>query len=162
MRILGVDPGTVRCGYGVVELEAGTARPVDYGVVRPSRGTPLHERLRVIHEGLTGLIERHQPQVGAIEGAFYGANAKTAIKIGEARGIVLLAVSTAGLEIFEYPPATVKKAVVGNGNAHKSQVQQMVRLELGLDEVPEPDDAADALALALCYCHRRRMEELTA
>ena len=161
MRILGIDPGTIRCGYGVVELDGGAVRAVDYGVVRPSRNAPLHERLLAIHRGLTGLIERTQPQVGAVEGAFYGANAKTAIKIGEARGIVLLAVSAADLEIVEYPPATVKKAVVGNGNAHKSQVQKMVKLELALPEVPEPDDAADALALALCYCHRRRLEELT-
>ena len=161
MRIMGIDPGTLRCGYGIVDLKAGASRAIDYGVVRPGRNKSLPQRLRLIHEGLSTLIEKYEPEVAAVEGAFYGANAKTAIKIGEARGVVLLAVSSAELEIVEYPPATVKKAVVGNGNAHKSQVQQMVKLELSLPEIPTPDDAADALALALCYCHRQRFAEMT-
>ncbi|MFP4176591.1 MAG: crossover junction endodeoxyribonuclease RuvC [Planctomycetota bacterium] len=161
MKILGVDPGTVRCGYAVLQFENATPRPLDYGVVRPPRGTELPARLAIIHRGLSSLIQKHTPDVAAVEGAFYGANPRTAIKIGEARGIVLQAASSAGLEIHEYPPATVKKAVVGNGNASKEQVQEMVRVELSLREIPSPDDAADALALALCHCHRLRMNALT-
>lgn len=160
MRIMGIDPGTIRCGYGVVDLFAGAARPIDYGVVRPPRDTDLPQRLKIIYDGLCELIERHEPEVVAVEGAFYGANAKTAIKIGEARGIVLLAAQSADLKLVQYPPATVKKAVVGNGNASKEQVQQMIKVELGLSEIPEPNDAADGLALALCYCHRERYEDL--
>lgn len=159
MIIMGIDPGTVCCGYGVVELSAGSARALDYGVVRPPRNTELPNRLKIIYEGLCELIERHEPEVGAVEGAFYGANAKTAIKIGEARGIVLLALKSADVELVQYPPATVKKAVVGNGNASKEQVQQMIKVELGLPEIPEPNDAADGLALALSYCHRKQFED---
>ncbi len=159
MRIMGIDPGTIRCGYGVVDLSAGSARALDYGVVRPPRGTELPERLQIIYEGLCQLIDQHEPEVGVVEGAFYGGNAKTAIKIGEARGIALLAVTRADLQLEQYPPATVKKAVVGNGNASKEQVQQMIKVELGLPEVPEPNDAADGLALALSYCHRKRFED---
>jgi crossover junction endodeoxyribonuclease RuvC len=153
LRIMGVDPGTAVCGYGVIETDGREVRALDYGVVQRRKGA-LPERLRALHEGLTSLFERFEPDVVAVEGAFYGRNPRTALRMGEARGIVLLAASAAGAEIVEYAPAVVKKSVVGAGKAHKSQVQQMVRILLNLPELPQPDDAADALALALCYFHR--------
>ena len=114
----------------------------------------LADRLKVIYEGLVDVIGRFRPQVVAVEGAFYGCNPRTAIKIGEGRGVALLAAASAGLEVVEYAPATVKQAVVGSGRAAKRQVQLMVRDILNLRDVPSPDDAADALAIAICHCHR--------
>ena len=159
MRIMGIDPGTLVCGYGVVDLDGGDMKVVDYGVVRAPR-RPLHERLHVIHQGLVSVIARHAPDVVAVEGVFHGINPRTALKIGEGRGVALLAAAGAGLAVAEHSPASVKKAVVGSGRAHKSQVQQMVRVILALPDIPEPEDAADALAIAICHCHRQRMEEL--
>ena len=153
MRILGIDPGTRACGYGVIEVDGPDARAVDYGVIK-SRDASLPRRLDVIHRGLVAVIERHRPDVAALEGAFFGRSASSALKIGEGRGVAIVAASSHGLEVAEYAPAEVKKAVVGTGRAHKSQVQQMVRLLLNLPELPEPEDAADALAIALCHFHR--------
>jgi len=161
MRVLGVDPGTRVCGYGVIDVNGAELRTIDFGVVRAAERKPLPERLKIIHEGLASVIAQHRPDVVAVEGAFHGVNARTAIKIGEGRGVALLAAAAAGLEVAEYAPATVKKAVAGMGGADKNQVQQMVRVELGLRDVPEPDDAADALAIAICHCHRKRLGELT-
>lgn len=155
MKVLGVDPGTRACGYAVVQMDGAALKPLDFGVVQ-SKAKSLAERLRSIHEGLMAVIERFEPDVLALEGAFYGVNARTAIMIGESRGIVLLAAARAGLQLAEYPPAVVKKAVVGTGRAHKSQVQQMVAELLNLPEVPKSEDAADALAIAICHCHRAR------
>lgn len=152
-RIIGIDPGTIVCGYGVLETAGQRARVLDFGVVRQRKGA-LHERLLAIHRGLASVFERFEPHAAAIEGAFYGKNARTALKIGEARGMALITAGAAGAEVFEYAPAVVKKSVVGNGRAQKYQVQEMVRLILGLDEVPEPEDASDALALAICHWHR--------
>ncbi len=160
MRILGIDPGTLVCGYGVVDLDGSDMKVVDFGVVRSPR-RPLHERLHIIHQGLVSVIARHAPDVVAVEGVFHGINPRTALKIGEGRGVALLAAAAAGLEVAEYAPASVKKAVVGTGRAQKSQVQQMVRVILALPDIPQPEDAADALAVAICHCHRQRLEELT-
>lgn len=157
MRVLGIDPGTQVCGYGIIDMSGADLKPVDYGVVKGGRGL-LPERLRVIHGGLQAVIERHGPDVVAVEGIFHGVNPRTALKIGEGRGVALLVAASAGLEVAEYSPAMVKKAVVGTGRAHKSQVQQMVRVILGLSEIPEPEDAADALAVAVCHCNRQRLE----
>ena len=159
MRVMGIDPGTQVCGYGVIDLDGVDMKTVDYGVVS-CRGHPLPERLRRIYEGLQAVIERHGPDVVAVEGVFHGINARTALKIGEGRGVALLAVASAGIEVAEYAPATVKKAVVGSGQAHKSQVQQMVRLVLELPELPQPEVDPDALALAICHCHRRPPEQV--
>lgn len=156
MRVLGIDPGTQVCGYGVVDCAGGVVKAVDYGVVRAPRQQALYLRLHGIHTGLSEVIARHRPEVAAVEGAFHGINARTAIKIGEARGVALLAVAAAGLEVNEYAPATVKLATVGTGGATKSQVQEMVRVILKLSALPEPEDAADALAIAICHCHRQR------
>ena len=156
VRVLGIDPGTRICGYGVVDSRPGKLQTVDYGVVRAKDKTPLYKRLHIIHLGLTEIFGRWRPQVAAVEGIFHGINARTAIKIGEGRGIALAAGAAAEVEVVEYSPRTVKKSVTGTGSAHKSQVQEMVRLQLELPELPEPDDAADALALAICHCHRLR------
>ena len=155
MRILGIDPGTKKCGYAVVDADGARLRTVAYGVVA-SRERLLADRLKVIYEGLVEVIERFQPSVAAVEGAFYGCNARTAIKIGEGRGVALLAAASAHLEIVEYAPAKVKLAVVGSGRAAKRQVQLMVRDILNLPDVPSAEDAADALAIAICHCHRMR------
>jgi len=144
VRILGIDPGTNVCGFGVIDVEGASVKLVDFGVVRSSKRSQA-EKLKAIYERLLEVMERFKPHVAAVEGAFYGSNP---------RGIALLAVSQCGLEAFEYSPATVKQAVVGSGRASKSQVQHMVRDILGLDEVPRPDDAADALAIAICHSHR--------
>jgi crossover junction endodeoxyribonuclease RuvC len=153
MRILGVDPGTQVCGYGVIDGRGNRVRMVACGVARSGRKC-LAERLKTIYDGLVEVIEEHQPEVVAVEGAFFGKNVRSAIKIGEGRGVALLAAAGHGLGVQEYAPAEVKKAVTGNGGAPKSQVQQMVRVILGLPEVPEPEDASDALAIAICHFHR--------
>jgi len=153
MRILGVDPGTQVCGYGVIETRGAEARALDYGVAR-SRDSALSARLKTIYDGLSEIIEKHEPDVVAVEGAFFGKNVRSAIKIGEGRGVALLAAAQRGINVVEYAPAEVKKAVTGNGNASKPQVQQMVRAILRLREVPSPEDAADALAIAICHFHR--------
>ena len=153
MKILGVDPGTLTCGYAILESDGHSSRALDYGVVR-SRDEALPVRLKVIYEGLLVVIDRWEPDVAAVESAFFGKNARSALKIGEGRGVALLAAASRGLPVVEYAPAEVKKSVVGTGRAHKSQVQEMVRLILSLPELPEPEDAADALAIALCHSHR--------
>jgi crossover junction endodeoxyribonuclease RuvC len=158
VRILGIDPGTQVCGYGVIETDGREVRALDYGVVK-SKDRSLPERLRAIHEGLVTIMGRFEPDMVAIETAFFGKDARAALRIGEGRGVALLAAAERGLPVAEYAPAEVKKAVVGTGRAHKSQVQQMVRVILGLRELPAPEDAADALAIAICHLHRLPLEE---
>ena len=155
MRILGVDPGTRIAGYGLVETDArGAATAVAWGVLRLGTARPLPERLVCLFDGLNELIAAHRPDVVALEKAFYGKNIQSAMRIGEARAVVMLCAQRAGLAIAEYAPAMVKRAAVGAGRAHKSQVQRMVRITLGMREDPAPEDAADALAIALCHSHR--------
>ncbi|MCD6290119.1 MAG: crossover junction endodeoxyribonuclease RuvC [Anaerolineae bacterium] len=162
MIVLGVDPGVAITGYGVVRSDVDRLSLVTYGVIRtpPTKGLP--ERLCMIYQGLSDLISFHRPQAIAVEELFFGHNVRTAISVGEARGVVLLAAAHAHLPVHEYTPSAVKQAVVGYGNASKRQVQEMVRLLLELSDVPRPDDAADAVAVAICYIHSARMEELTA
>jgi len=155
MIILGIDPGTRACGYGLIETDGALLKAVDYGAIC-STDPVLEQRLRVIYEGLVEVIKRHGPHVTALEGAYYGVNPRTAIRMGEGRGVALLAAASFGLEVFEYSPAVVKRAVVGSGRAGKYQVQQMIRHLLDLPEIPTPDDAADALAIAFCHCQRAR------
>jgi len=157
VRVIGIDPGTRVCGFGIVDSTDGGLKVVDYGIVKVSGKIPLYERLHTIHCGLKEVFNRYKPAVASVEGTFYGINARTAMKIGEGRGVALLAGAAAGVEVVEYSPRTVKKSVVGTGAAHKSQVQHMVKLQLGLTQLPEPDDAADALALAICHCRRLRL-----
>jgi crossover junction endodeoxyribonuclease RuvC len=151
--IFGIDPGTARTGYGCVETDGRRHRLVVFGSIAPPAHTTFPERLLYIHAGLAALLTEHRPDCVAIENVFHAKNVRSALKLGHARGIALLAASQAGTTIGEYSPAEIKRAVVGFGRAEKGQVGQMVKLLLGLDVVPAPHDAADALAVAICHGH---------
>lgn len=155
MIVLGVDPGTAVTGYGVVDRDgAGSLRLIECGVVRPRAGAPLAVRLQTIFEGITEIITRHRPDAVAVEAVFVHKNARSALILGHARGVILLAAAQAGLAVTEYPPATIKKAVTGAGAATKSQIQQMVAHILRLKTPPAPSDAADGVAVALTHAVR--------
>ena len=162
MIVLGIDPGTVAAGYGAVRSEGGRTRLVACGAVRAKRSLKLAERLRTIHDGLAAVIAEVRPDVAVVEQPFAGENLATAIAIGEARGVALLACASAGVPVEEYSPAEIKRAVVGSGAARKEQVALMVKAILGLAEIPKPADAADALAAAICYLHRAPAQQQTA
>lgn len=151
MRVLGIDPGTAVLGYGVVDAGVPTARLVECGILATKPRDPLPTRLRVIHDGIAALIARHRPDAMAVESAFYGKNVRTALVLGHARGVILLAAEEAGVTIAEYPPALVKKTIVGRGAALKPQVGYMVMQLLRLKSAPAPDDAADGVAIALTH-----------
>ena len=159
MLVLGVDPGTAITGFGLVR-DDGDLSLVACGVITTPAGTPLAERLLAIHRELAALIEQHEPEAVAVEELFFSKNVRTAMSVGQARGVVLLAAAQAGLPVFHYKPTEVKQAVSGYGGADKAQVQEMVRLLLGLDAVPQPDDAADAVAVAVCHLHGARWRTL--
>ena len=151
MRILGIDPGYAIVGYGVVEAKGGLYLPVEYGAVTTKAGEDFGLRLKEIYEGMTELLETHKPQAAAVEKLYFSNNKTTGIGVAEARGVILLALSQAGVPLFEYTPMQVKQAVTGYGKALKPQVQEMTRRLLKLESVPKPDDTADALALAICH-----------
>lgn len=153
MMILGIDPGTAITGFGLVAKEGNHLKQIAFGAIRtsPEIGMPL--RLKKIHQELRLIIEKYRPEVIAVEQLFFNKNVRTALAVGQARGVVLLTGAEAGLEIIEYTPLQVKTAVVGYGRAEKAQVQEMVRMLLCLREIPKPDDAADALAIAICHAH---------
>ncbi len=153
MRIFGIDPGSVRTGYGCVETDGTRHRLVVCGVVAPPAGCGLPDRLHAIHSGLVKLLRSAHPDCVVIENLFHARNVRSALVLGHARGVAMLAAVAAGLPVVEYTPAEVKLAVVGYGRAEKPQLQQMVKLLLGLDTVPSPHDAADALAMAICHAH---------
>jgi crossover junction endodeoxyribonuclease RuvC len=159
MITLGIDPGTALLGYGVVS-GADEPRPVAYGVIRTTPDEAMPARLLRLYDGVRDLIATHQPDVLALEALLFGRNVTTAIAVGQARGVVLLAAAQAGVPVTEYRPAQVKEAVVGYGKADKPQMQEMVRLLLGLADIPRPDDAADALAIAICHVHTARFHAL--
>jgi crossover junction endodeoxyribonuclease RuvC len=152
-RILGIDPGTAITGYGVVERRPDrTVRLLECGVIRTSAGEPLPDRIREVHDGVVDLIDRHRPHVLSVEDVFQGRNVRSALTLGHARGVILLAGSLGSVQIAEYTPAEIKKAVVGRGSATKEQVGFMVQRHLRLKEAPSPADAADGVAAALCHC----------
>ena len=154
MRVLGIDCGTEYTGFGVVEqTTGGELRCLAAGAIRLSPREPLPRRLERIFTELSDLIAAHRPELVAIEDVFYAVNVKSALKLGQVRGVAMLAAATAGLEVCEYAPLAIKSAVVGYGRAEKAQVQQMVTHLLRLPEVPESPDAADALAIAICHLH---------
>jgi crossover junction endodeoxyribonuclease RuvC len=154
MRVLGIDCGGEYTGYGVVEQAAGgELRYLTYGAIRLNPKQPLPARLNEIFDRLKAIIGEHRPDVVAIEEVFYAVNAKSALKLGQVRGVAMLAAASCGLEVAEYAPLAIKSAVVGYGRAEKSQVQQMVTRLLRLPEKPEPQDASDALAIAICHLH---------
>jgi crossover junction endodeoxyribonuclease RuvC len=155
--VLGIDPGTAITGYGLVrEDEAGLVL-VACGVITTPSDWVLPKRLQTIYCDLSDLVRAHQPEAAAVEELFFSRNARTALSVGHARGVVLLALADAGLPIHEYKPLQVKQAITGYGGADKQQVQQMVRMLLHLDRAPQPDDAADAVAVAVCHIHSARM-----
>jgi len=153
MRVLGVDPGTATTGFGLVEQESGKIRAVDYGCIRTSPDAPLPQRLHEVHARIQGIIRDFRPDVVAVEQVFFNKNARSALQVGQARGVVLLAANQTGLPVLEYTPLEVKMGVVGYGRASKRQIQSMIKVLLGLEDEPRPDDAADALAVALCCIH---------
>jgi crossover junction endodeoxyribonuclease RuvC len=167
MITLGIDPGTAIMGYGVVEsgvsVEPGPTgeglRMVEYGVLHTPAHAPLSERLPMLYSGLMELMGEHKPDAVAVEELFFNKNVRTALSVGHARGIAILAAAHAGIHIAEYTPLQVKQAVVGYGRATKDQVQSMVKILLHMDHIPRPDDAADALAVAICHVHSRAYED---
>ena len=152
--ILGIDPGTRITGYGVVSYESSIIRPLDFGCIRPPLRLGTNERYLAIYEALEALIERHQPQALAIETQFVHRNAQSALKLGIARGMAILAALKKKIPVYEYAPKKTKLAVVGTGTASKEQMQRMIQMLLSLSQLPEPEDAADALAVAICHAHR--------
>jgi crossover junction endodeoxyribonuclease RuvC len=157
MLTLGIDPGIAICGFGLVAEEKGAVRMVAYGAITTQAGEPPAERLRIVYRGLCDLIGRYHPADVAVEELFFNKNVRTALQVGQARGVAMLAAAEADLDVAEYTPLQVKQAMVGYGRAEKSQVQEMVRVMLGMDRIPEPDDAADALAVAICHIHSRQV-----
>lgn len=155
LTVLGIDPGTASTGYGVVESRGGRLTAICGGVISTAAGEPLERRLGAIFNSLAELLDTHRPQAVAIEEIFFGRNVRTAFAVGQARGVVLSATGLRGVPCFAYTPQAVKLAVCGAGGAQKEQVQRMVAALLGLDRPPEPDHAADALAVAICHANQR-------
>lgn len=152
-KILGIDPGTIITGYGIIDSDI---RPVDFGCIRPPAKLSLPERYQIIFDGVESLIAKHQPDAIAVESQFVMKNVQSAIKLGMAKGMVFLAAARKSIPVFEFTPKSAKLAVVGNGSASKPQVQKMIQALLRLPKLPEPEDAADALALAICCAHQMR------
>jgi crossover junction endodeoxyribonuclease RuvC len=156
VRIFGIDPGSERTGYGCVETDGSRHSVLSCGAINTSRAPAFADKLLEIHRRLSTLISESRPDCVAIESIFYAVNVRSALKLGHARGVAMLAAVEAGIEVAEYTPAEIKRAVVGYGRAEKPQVQQMVKLILGLPTAPSPHDAADALAVAICHAHSLR------
>lgn len=156
MRILGIDPGSRSTGYGIIDTDGSEHKAVCYGAIKTPTRRSYQERLLKIHTELSRILSREQADIMAIEEVFHAANVQSALKLGHARGVALLVAAQNGLAVYEYSPLEIKNAVVGYGRAEKSQIQTMVRLILALPEIPAPDDAADALAVAICHAHRMK------
>ena len=160
MIILGIDPGTAITGFGLLKSDGDDLRVVDYGAITTPSDWLMPRRLQRLYAELTALIVKHQPTDAVIEKLFFSKNVRTALSVGQARGVALLAAAQANLTIHEYTPLQIKQAVVGYGRADKNQIQQMVKMLLQLDSIPQPDDAADALAIAICHAHSARYERM--
>lgn len=158
MRIIGIDPGTGILGFGVVDVHGSKVTMVDAGVIKTPAHTPLDERLEEIFDGLTEIIAETKPEVMSIEKLFFSRNVTTAISVSHARGVAMLVGRKAKLPIAEYTPMQIKQTITGYGKADKKQMQEMVRMQLGLKEIPKPDDAADALAAAITYSMMSRVQ----
>ena len=156
MRILGIDPGYAIMGYGLIDKIGNSFKPVDYGVIKTKAGEPLPERLLKIHLELSSIVEKYSPDEMAVEELFFNTNSKTVIHVAESRGVALVEGAVRGIDVNEYTPLQVKQGVVGYGRAQKVQVMQMVKVLLNLESVPKPDDAADALAVAICHANSGR------
>ena len=151
MKVVGIDPGTAACGYGIVHESGGRLKGLGHGWWRTRADELLEQRLKTIYDGVAGLVAEHAPDAVALEESYVGADARIALSVGQARGAVLVAAANAGVPCFEYAPARVKQAVCGYGRAEKAQMQRMVKAILGLPELPTPNHAADALAVAICH-----------
>ena len=162
MRILGIDPGTVTMGYGVIEAEDDEITLIDYGALSNPARSPMGERLSFLYKELSKIISRYQPDVVAVEQPFMAKNVRSALAIGRAQAIAILAAAVRGIPTYEYTPAQVKQQVANYGASSKEQIQEVVRLQLGLSQVPEPSDAADALAVAICHLREIRLSSLLA
>jgi crossover junction endodeoxyribonuclease RuvC len=161
MMVIGIDPGTATTGFGLVqEEEDGSLRVIDYGAIQTPPGIAMPERLLSLYERLKEILLLHRPESGAVEKLFFQRNVTTAISVGQARGVALLALAQMKLPVMEYTPLEIKQAVAGFGGAGKMQVQQMVRALLKMDDIPRPDDAADALAVAICHLHSAGMRRI--
>jgi crossover junction endodeoxyribonuclease RuvC len=160
MIILGIDPGTATTGFGLVEENNGKTKLIDYGCIITKPNIPLEYRLEEINKELNKLIETHKPDEMAVEELFFSNNAKTAIAVGQARGVVLLTARQNKVPLAEYTPLQVKNAICGYGGADKKQVQKMVQMLLSMKEIPKPDDAADAIAIAICHCASRKINQM--
>jgi crossover junction endodeoxyribonuclease RuvC len=156
MRILGIDPGSGATGYGIIESDGSKHKSILFGAIKTHARQPFHERLLKIYTDLNNILSREKADVMAIEEVFYATNVQSVLRLGHARGIALLAAAQHGMSVFEYSPLEIKSAVVGYGRAEKTQIQGMVRLLLDLPEIPSPDHAADALAVAICHAHKMR------
>jgi crossover junction endodeoxyribonuclease RuvC len=162
MRVLGIDPSMVTMGYGVIEDRDDEIALVDYGALTSPMRSPTGERLSYLYDKLQEVVSRHQPDAVAIEQPFVSKNVKSALAIGRAQAIAILAAANQGIPTYEYTPAQVKQRVANYGASSKEQIQEMVRLQLGLSQVPQPNDAADALAVAICHLHEIHLSELLA
>ena len=161
MLVIGIDPGTATTGYGLVrENQDGSLSAVDYGAILTPADLPMPLRLLELYNKIKEILFLHRPEGGAVEKLFFQRNVRTAISVGQGRGVALLALAESGIDVMEYTPLEVKQAVVGYGGADKGQVQAMVKAILNMDEIPTPDDAADALAIAICHLHSARIRQL--
>ena len=160
MKIIGIDPGLVQTGFGIINVRDNHVSLIDYGIIKPVSRDTLSNRLLTIFNNMCEIISNYNPQVFAIEDVFYGKNVKSAMRLGQARGAAMVAAASKNMPIYEYSARKVKQSITGNGNAHKSQIQFMVKSKLQMDHNPEPMDAADALAIALCHDHQFRVADL--
>jgi crossover junction endodeoxyribonuclease RuvC len=160
MKVLGIDPGTITMGYGVVESQDSEVSLIFYGALRPKERSPIGERLSFLYAGLMKIIAIYKPDMIAVEQPFVAKNARSAFAVGRAQAVAILAAANNGIPCYEYTPTEVKMRVANYGASSKEQIQQMVMLQLGLAEVPDPNDAADALAVALCHLQAVHLQEL--
>jgi crossover junction endodeoxyribonuclease RuvC len=161
MIVLGIDPGTAITGYGIVqELPDGRLQSISHGVIRTSSKIDMPNRLVILYKELTKIVSEFQPESCAVEKIFFSKNVKTAISVGQGRGVVLLALAQGNMEVGEYTPNEIKQSITGYGSADKRQMQEMVKVLLKLDDIPKPDDAADALGVAICHIHHQRYQQL--
>ncbi len=160
MIIIGIDPGYAIVGIGVVEYRGNRFRTLEYGAITTPAGMSTVDRLKKIYDELTLLLDKHKPDAVAVEELFFNSNQKTVINVAQARGVILVALRNNNVPVYEYTPLQVKQSVTGYGRAQKGQIQQMVKTLLGLNVIPKPDDAADALALAICHAHSSKMNNM--
>ncbi len=161
MTVIGIDPGSAITGYGILEeKDDHSLKVIDYGVLRTSSKLDSADRLKSLYEQLNQILALHRPKSGAVEKLFFQRNVSTAITVGQARGVLMLALAQAEISVAEYNPVEIKQAVAGYGKADKKQMQQMVKMLLNLQKIPKPDDAADALAVAICHIHSRKLNSM--